>query len=371
MIKYGKAVCTNCLRPVDEWWYYIPQLNLIVKAVRNILGDYQVFPVREEDKKTYQMHITEKPEKMRGLPMLFKVEAERGREKWEFTLRSGKRICPHCLEQENRIEYLPAWSGYYDTYIVGVVGRPSAGKTAWRHACVYGSNLLKCQCLGAERVETQPLTRETVTNMGARDGLTTVLEIKGERGDKEARLLLIDTPGELETQSGDEQITDYEWHMSRVDRCDGIVYMIDGSKETEIDGEWLSNLMTYSKGRIPVAVTMTKSDKLRDRCSSSPLMVRGRPVITGGYFERQKKLAEAGYYEKVKRMILDKSIIRSIHPAVASVISENRKDVGYFLISSGTTREDGGIALNLEKAENIYDPLKYILARQGLYRYEF
>ena len=53
------------------------------------------------------------------------------------------------------------------------------------------------------------------------------------------------------------------------------------------------------------------------------------------------------------------------------MISENRKDVGYFLISSGTTREDGGIALNLEKAENIYDPLKYILARQGLYRYEF
>ena len=134
--------------------------------------------------------------------------------------------------------------------------------------------------------------------MGARDGLTTVLEIKGERGDKEARLLLIDTPGELETQSGDEQVTDYEWHMSRVDRCDGIVYMIDGSKETEIDGEWLSNLMTYSKGRIPVAVTMTKSDKLRDRCSSSPLMVRGRPVITGGYFERQKKLAEAGYYRE-------------------------------------------------------------------------
>ena len=93
MIKYGKAVCTNCLRPVDEWWYYIPQLNLIVKAVRNILGDYQVFPVREEDKKTYQIHITEKPEKMRGLPMLFKVEVERSREKWEFTLRSGKRIC--------------------------------------------------------------------------------------------------------------------------------------------------------------------------------------------------------------------------------------------------------------------------------------
>lgn len=359
MIEYGKSVCKNCLKQSYGWMYYIHQQNLVVKVSKNRLGDYSVTPLNEEN---CHIYMTEKPRKFRGLPDSISICVEKEGEKNLYTLRRDRRICPHCYE-EGRITYLPSWAGYYDTYLIGILGRPGSGKSAWTDACIHGENLRKNPRLGANIIQYGS-KKEEATPFGQRDDLVKTLSYK--LGKKQIKILLVDTPGELETRHADNSATtDYEWHLSRVERCDGLLYMVDGETCNKSDVEWLSNLLLC---KLPMCIVMTKSDLLKKKCIDGILKVNGEPIITDGYFENQNKMQTAGIYEKSKHMALDRHIIKKLSCVLSNIENNVDKDLGYFLISSGTDGSDKEGIL-FENGVNVYGPLEYILSKLKIYKF--
>ena len=215
--------------------------------------------------------------------------------------------------------------------------------------------------------------------MTERNGLIQELFLTNKKGKVKALILLCDTPGELLTQDREIRGADYQWHMERVLNSDALMYILDERKQsTDLDDKkqstessWLSDIINYTSEAHPIAIVMTKTDKLKEECEKNDgTLWRGNVrVLTKEYFKEQKEVETAGFYEKAKHMLVDKSIIRTLVPEISGIIDEDKENAAYFAISSGTPDPNDKDILHQENAVGNFEPLGYILGCLGLYNY--
>lgn len=367
MQRAGYSICTYCMKETQEFWYYLPMSNICFRLIKNIFGHYMAQVIGSSEAK---VTLTGNPKLYNGLPIEFRVSCLYQGRSEEFTIQPDKRICPHCYEERKKITYLSSLTGYAPTYTIAVVGRPSTGKTGWANSCIYGRRQVGIgKSIRSKQILSQHV-RLNATQMTERNGLIQELFLTDKRGKVKALILLCDTPGELLTQDREIRGVDYQWHMERVLNSDALMYILDDQGQST-ESSWLSDIMTYTPENHPIAIVMTKTDKLEEECrkSGGTLWRKNTRVLTKEYFKEQKAAESSGFYEKSKHMLVDKSIIRMLDPEISGVIGENKKNTAYFAISSGTSDPNDKDILHHENAVGNYLPLEYILGCFGLYSY--
>lgn len=367
MQRTGYSMCAYCMKETKEFWYYLPILNVCFRLMSNILGHYIAEVIGDSEAEVILLGT---PKLYNGLPVEFRIRCLHDGKSEEFTIQPDKRICPHCYEERKKITYLSSLTGYVPTYTIAVVGRPSTGKTGWANSCIYGRRGEKIGTfIHSKRILSQYIRLNT-TQMTERSGLIQELFLTNKRGKVKALILLCDTPGELLTQDREIQGVDYQWHMERVLNSDALMYILD-DREQSTESSWLSDIITYTAEDHPIAIVMTKTDKLEVECreKGGTLWRENTRVLTKEYFKEQKASESAGFYEKAKHMLVDKKIIRTLAPEIAGIVDEKKKNAAYFAISSGTPDPGDKDILHHENAVGNFLPLEYILGCLGLYSY--
>lgn len=367
MQRIGYSICAHCMKETQEFWYYLPLLNICFRLVKNKFGHYATEVIGDD---TSKIIVLGSPKLYNGLPVEFRIRCTHGNRTEEFTIQPDKRICPHCYEEKKKIVYLCSLTGYVPTFTIAVVGRPSAGKTGWANSCIYGKEQEGIKkFIHSKRILSQYI-RLNATQMTERDGLIQELFLTDKKGKVKALILLCDTPGELLTQGRETRGVDYEWHMERVLSADAITYILDDRGQSE-ESSWLSDIITYTEEDHPIAIVMTKTDKLEEECrKNGGTLWRGNTkVLTKEYFLEQKRTESQGFYDKAKHMLVDKAIIRTLAPEISGIIPANKKNVAYFAMSSGTPDPYDENILHHENSVGNLLPLEYVLGYWGLYNY--
>lgn len=376
MQRTGNAICAYCMKETKEFWFYLPISNVCFRLTENILGHYIAKVMGDSEA---EVTLLGSPKLYNGLPVEFRIRCLHDGKSEEFTIQPDKRICPHCYEERKKITYLSSLTGYVPTYTIAVVGKPSAGKTGWANSCIYGRRKEGIgKFIHSKHILSQ-YVRLNATQMTERNGLIQELFLTNKKGKVKALILLCDTPGELLTQDRELRGADYQWHMERVLNSDALMYILDERKQsTDLDDKkqstessWLSDIINYTSEDHPIAIVMTKTDKLKEECEKNDgTLWRGNAkVLTKEYFKEQKAVETAGFYEKAKHMLVDKSIIRTLVPEISGIIDEDKENAAYFAISSGTPDPNDKDILHHENAVGNFEPLGYILGCLGLYNY--
>ena len=367
MQRTGDSKCAYCMKETKEFWYYLPFLDVCFRLEKNEMGHYRAKVTGDSEA---EITLLGRPKLYNGLPQEFRIRCLHEGTSEEFTIQPDKRICPHCYKDKKKITYLSSLTGYVPTYTIAVVGRPSTGKTGWANSCIYGSRKAGIgKFIYSKRILSQHV-RLNATQMTERNGLIQEFFLTNKRGKVKALILLCDTPGELLTQAKEIRGMDYQWHMERVLNADAIMYILDDRGQST-ESSWLSDIINYTAEDHPIAIVMTKTDKLKAECreNGGTLWRENTRVLTKEYFKEQKAVESAGFYEKAKHMLVDKKIIRTLAPEIAGIVDERKKNVAYFAISSGTPDPGDKDILHHENAVGNFLPLEYILGCLGLYSY--
>ena len=367
MQRTGISKCAYCMKETKEFSYYLPLIDVCFLLEKNGMGDYRARVIGDSEA---EITLMGSPKLYNGLPQEFRIRCVYDGKTEEFAIQPDKRICPHCYKERKKISYLSSLTGYVPTYTIAVVGRPSTGKTGWANSCIFGSGKGGIgKFIHSKRILSQHV-RLNATQMTDRNGLIQELFLTDKRGKVKALILLCDTPGELLTQSREIRGTDYQWHMERVLNADAIMYILDDRGQST-ETSWLSDIITYTAEDHPIAIVMTKTDKLEAECRKhgGTLWRQNTRVLTKDYFKEQKAVESAGFYEKAKHMLVDKKIIRTLAPEIAGIVDERKENVAYFAISSGTPDPGDKDILHHENAVGNFLPLEYILGCLGLYNY--
>lgn len=366
MVKYGKAICLDCMQETSEFMYYIAEDGLVVSVYKNRKGHYRV-KSENIDKKDKPIHIIEKVKLKRGLPLEVTIAYDQK----IVTLAPDKRICPTCYRIGNKIQYLP-YSGYCDTYIIAVVGEPDAGKTAWCKSCAYYSNFARWS---GENIRFEELgyTKEQLNATTLQEtGLIRQFSVIDKHGKTKANILEMDIPGEIVTLASQQHSQAYEQHKRRIDKADAFVYLVDGANNPLFTWEVKSHeakiryLFSNISLKKPVAVTVTKIDKIKAYLENHPSVeLGGDTLMNKAYYGFQ----ENGVYTRkdmCMKQVVDRHIIQKLFPNMENLFDKKRKNIGYFLISSGTENPYNTKVLDYENAINIYNPLEFLLRAKGI-----
>ena len=281
MQRTGDSKCAYCMKETKEFWYYLPFLDVCFRLEINEMGHYRAKVTGDSEA---EITLLGRPKLYNGLPQEFRIRCLHEGTSEEFTIQPDKRICPHCYKDKKKITYLSSLTGYVPTYTIAVVGRPSTGKTGWANSCIYGSRKAGIgKFIYSKRILSQHV-RLNATQMTERNGLIQEFFLTNKRGKVKALILLCDTPGELLTQAKEIRGMDYQWHMERVLNADAIMYILDDRGQST-ESSWLSDIINYTAEDHPIAIVMTKTDKLK-----------GQTIVISGVFEKHSR-------EEYKEMI--------------------------------------------------------------------
>lgn len=358
MIKAGRIVCFHCVSEVKEPYYYIPQERLVLEASKNRFGDFKI----EDVNKKIKVELEQKPETKNGLLLKAKIRVrfEDGKTR-SFMITNENRICPECYNSDKVIHYLPATMGYVDTYVIGVLGRPSVGKSSWIDSA--------CRVLTLDNDSHMHLSNKNIPEvvtykanpMDDRKDLVHEVMITNSRGIPCAEVLINDTPGEYITKSREERGADHEYFKRYIDLCDGLVYVLAAGDDNIQDLDWV----TFISEKTPVAIVMSKADKLAGQLSGGVLEKDGMAFLTQDYFAKRKNGEQISEHDMVVNQVVDKQIVRKMCPALSRIDSK-RDHVGYFAVSAGVPVGSDETTLDLKNAMNVYAPIMFLVKYLGM-----
>ena len=400
MLQAGYVFCHRCGHATQEAYYFNSMLNSWVQLVRKVTGKFSVqkyTPAYMENRssgvdadviKRVRLSATN-TSNVQGLQHTISVECyvDQTMQVLEFV-----RSCPFCVGQkegwDSAVELLPNM-GDLPTYVVGVVGARTVGKSCWIHALScptnvngvnnQGNNLRSYSgyTLSTARWSNEQSAIISATELNER-GITRMMRILkrvGNGAQPVAQVLMMDFAGELFAEDKKEEFESSAAHIFRggegYSGVDGVVFMMDPLPEQ--NGYSLAT--TYHK---PIAFVMNKADLLIenppmyhiDNDENNPAV----PLLTEHTFSRQG----GDMYQKSvlqARVALQTMLLKRIHPLVKSISNETRcggfilKSTEPYSIKNAETMAEEKM-LDFSQGMNVMDPLLWILNELDIFPIE-
>ena len=360
MIGAGKIACFRCGEVSSETYYYAPEGKLVLRAVKSEFGCYKIYDINENA----EVELVRRPVTKNGLLVKAKIRVKYSENNVKtYLIGPENRICKHCYDSEKKIQFVSSTMGFEDTYIVGVLGRPNAGKTALIDSSTRAITVDEGTHMYLDNKTAEEIVRYAVTPLGGRKNLVREMKINDKKGNACVRLLVNDTPGEYLTLKKEDRGDDHTYFANYVDLCDGFIYVVESGDCNTQNLNWMDFL---PKGA-PVAIVMSKLDKLEAETEKNDgVYLHGEtPIMTSAYFKKRKKSQKPNVSEMVENQLVDKYILRTLCPALHRIDS-NRENVAYFAVSAGSPVETDAKVLDLSKGYNVYAPVVFMAKYWGI-----
>jgi len=360
MIKAGTMVCFAQAHKVEDPYYYIAHERLVLATAKNSLGDYTIY---DRDGKA-TVELVEKPKTLNGLLLKahIKVTFADGKIR-NFIIDNENRICPQCYDSEKMIHYLPANMGYEDTYIIGVIGRPDVGKSAWIDSVSRELTLCEDSQMYLANRATKGVVKYEATQINSRKKLVREILLTNKRGKTCGELLINDTPGEFLTLKAEDRGPDYDYFKRYIDLCDAIVYVLENGDENNENLNW----MTFLPEDMPVAIIMSKLDKIEaaTKGNGGVYVHESVPLLTSTYFKNRKNMKATSVSRMIENQVVDRFVLRQLCPSL-SMISRKKRNVAYFAVSAGVPFKEDETELDLKYGVNVMAPVIFIKNYLGI-----
>ena len=360
MVPAGKVVCLAEAREIDETYLYIAQDKLVLGVAKNAFGSFKIYDINKQ----VEVELEKRPVTRNGLLVKanIRVKFPDGKTK-SYIVNNENRICKTCYDNEKKLQFIPTTMGFEDTYIVGVLGRPSVGKSALIDSSTRAITVNEDSHIYLANKSAEEIARYAVTQLGTRKNLVRELKITDKKGNPEVELLVNDTPGEFLTMKKEDRGADYDYFTRYVDLCDGIIYVLEKGDSNTQNLNW----MDFIPKNMPVAIVMSKLDELEAETEKNGGVYHHEeaPIVTNAYFRNRKKNKKLNINQIIENQLVDKYILRKLCPALQRIDSR-RENVAYFAVSAGVPVGDDKTELDLTKGCNAYIPLVYMIKYWGL-----
>ena len=411
MLQAGYVFCHRCGNATQDAFYFNASTNAWVQLFRTITGRFVVTKYTPP----YQQGKID-PAKAAGIHR-FRFSPTNGRQvqglqhKIRVECHSDKavqvldfvRSCPFCVGLKegwsSAVELLPHL-GDLPTFVIGVVGARTVGKSCWIHALSCPSNInvvndsknSTYSALGYTLGTSEWSEEQTdIINPNALNerGKTRMMYIRKKSDGSShavAQVLVMDFAGELFAENKQNEFESEAAHIFRggegYSGVDAVVFMTDPLPEKSD----YSLATTYHRARgeydllqnKPIAFVMNKVDLLIDakpqrHINNDPSLAEV-PLLTEDTFIRQ----DSDMYRKSElqaRVALQTALLKRIHPLVRAISNETR--CAGFLVKStdpfvamdpaSGKKED---MLNFGKSINVMDPLLWVLNELDIFPIE-
>lgn len=360
MIKAGEFICFAKAHKVTDPYYYIPHEQLVLAVAKNHFGNYKVY----DKSGKHVVELVEKPKTKNGLLVKAKVRVNfSDKRSRTFTISNENRICPECYDNEKMIQYLPANMGFYDTYIIGVLGRPEVGKSAWIDSACRELTQREGSHMYLANKGAEEIIKYKVTQLHERKELVREILVHDKKGKVCGEILLNDTPGEFLTLSKESRGEDHEYFDNYVDLCDAFVYVVDKGDGHPENLNWT----TFLDEKTPVAVVMSKADRLESETAKNDgvFMHEDIPLLTSKYFKNRRGEKAYTLNQLIENQVVDKYVLRALCPSLGRIDSA-AEDFAYFAVSAGVPVEDDGTVLDLTENFNVMAPIVFLKEYLGV-----
>ncbi len=311
MLQAGYVFCHRCGHATQEAYYYNSELNVWVQLRRTLSGRLMVEhytpqslmgKVGAEEADQIDRFVlsvaTERPKE--GLPHTIQVDcyADNG-----MATKKFNRSCPFCIgklksESESSVQELISGMGNLPTYVIGVIGARTVGKSCWIHAlsCPVNIRIVNSQRDGGAGYEGYILTGTSFTedssvppeatpiNALGNTRIMTICRKRGQNTVKVAQVLVLDFAGELFARNKAQEFNDTTAHIFKggvgYSGVDAVVFMMAPSelepyrdtREADKNRDQYSLANTYNRvngdlnllSKKPIAFVLNKVDILFD-----------------------------------------------------------------------------------------------------------
>ena len=411
MLQAGYVFCTRCGHATSDAYYFNGELNIWVQLVRKFGGRFAVVKYTPPNLIGADEDLSDEAdftlvEEGRGINVLqhnINVECKIGT---SVISRRFKRCCPFCVgkrpEWSDVNEIIPGM-GSLPTYVIGVIGARTVGKSSWIHAlsCAPNMNYVNSIRDNTRGVPTYILSAVTLAD--DRDylpeatpvkslGNTRIMKIvkreQGEPSVEVAHILVLDFAGELFSVDNKDLFDDSLGHIFRggvgFSGVDAVVFMTEPNEQDQINpdtGRILYSLAeTYNRvnselnllaGK-PIAIVMNKVDKyfenppkfkdtVRESSGEIPRLTRDTFVENNGAMYRKDIL--------LSRVALENSLLKKIKPMVET-LSNEAPCVGFLVKATAPFTDNGAEYVNFRDSINVMDPLLWILNKLDIFPIE-
>lgn len=410
MLHAGYVFCHRCGHATEEAFYHNGSENIWVQLKRTVFGKFTV----EQYMPTNAQGQTTKIDRFvlqdfagnprNGLPHTISVEC---RTAANVATLKFKRSCPFCIgkyqtgnnqAQNQNVQDLIPGMGQLPTYVIGVIGARTVGKSCWIHAlsCPTNTGKLNSQREGGDEYEGYVLVEaevaedktvppeETPLNSLGNTRFIKICKKRGREHTPVAQVLVLDFAGELFALDRRATFEETTAHIFKggvgYSGVDAVVFMMDptdlgndapreqyslANTYNVVNGDW--GLLTQK----PVAFVLNKVDLL----FANPPTVHINndenedevPLFTSSTFGNQGM----AMYQKqalLPRIALQTAVLRRMSSLVNS--ASQRIDCAGFLVKATDPVYNAEGALtcgDFTKSINVMDPLLWILNKLDVF----
>ncbi len=355
MLMPGTVFCHSCGHSFSESCYYNNTLDRWVQLQRTLMGEYIVKPYfprggSDDHSFDYSLRNPKKPFTNSGKSSFFCEVHEKGQAPHRYLF---SRACPHCAEQHDQedpaqrkaVRRLENYLGELPSYVIGLMGSKSIGKSCWLHSLSVAKNVALMNKVIKKpygyQVETlKPSVCHVPGTLKGAFGETTVLYIT-KKGKKIAAILMVDLAGEYFAPENKEAFinspiyTAFSGDGDGFTGVDGVIFMDAPNSEADLaisTYNQLSDLDILSSRAVCYVLSKMDTTFNQPPCVDLANANIKVPLYTKSTFPCD----DVGTYNRddlVKRIRLETHIAKQ-HRDLAKLILNNNKDSAGFLIKS-------------------------------------
>ncbi len=382
MLKAGECICRKCARKSEELFYFLDGDNLGVYLRKG--KELELYdPDGSLEGVITELSLTPQANRFRGrIPNTLKIDyVKNGQVNSDATFYRG---CPECYAKGEQVKIIGM--GDLPTYVIGIVGKRTAGKSSWIHSVQ--ANVAKILEMGYPYYLSNETEREMqdnqkeATKVGqfGETGRMFISSAKKKGIDKEvATVFLVDLAGEyFSKDSGNERA----FRQSSE-------YILLGGNEVfpGVDAViFMDDAEDSGAGSVPVINAVRELNILRDR----PVAYVLNKIDTRfnnkdiKFEEGSVSLASVDTFQKTnshdltreelkKRLALETHMVKMYRgDMVKRIFLENSDSAGFVIKSCRpyTKKNADGVEIPMadyEDSINVLDPMIWILNRLGIF----
>lgn len=398
MIEAGKSFCPHCVGVHEGAYYSNADLNWGVWLKRAAFGKYKVEATNFKRDTPLPKEVTLVP--AANFERSIDVKVKQGEDDEHTESITLYRACPKCAEEKNVYREMLREVGKYPTFVVGMIGEPAAGKSAWLDSIATLKNIAAVN--DEEYLNrlsyitiTVPKKRPASTPVDSR-GQTKLLEIKNRVDNRTVALVyLVDVGGELYKMSRTENDMKNRSHQKTFVRkflggngdypgADAFIFVAPAVSKNKVSDSVMSALEIYSDlvmdGLVigkPLAFVMTHADELIEQNIFQEIDAGGHtvrvPVMTKDTFTKPTSYR---WSDLRGRVAVEHAIARAYDTPVLD--TQNAITKGFLVQSCSLIKEEqetsegkkNVLMEDFSQNLNVMDPLLWVLNQLKLFPLE-